>query len=335
MRELLIRYLLGELEPDEHDEVQRRLAESPELCKELAQLRSCFAASCHEETAAEPPRGLAERVTERVASFDGDEGSLESRPATAIAGATEPPAGALGWSLADLTVAGGVMLAVSMLLFPALRESRDGTRRNVCANNQCQLWFIASDFARTHGYFPPVEPHENAGIFAVKLVEFDYISKDDLAVLLTCPGAPLADDIRSKEYKIRIPTSAQLKSMSRSELAEANRHMSPMIAYRFGYFVGPRYHYVRNERHPHSALFADAPGDAEEGEISPNHGGSIVQVIDSGGNLRVLTSCTLPGVEDDLFHNALGMVAAGVGQQDSVLGRSEAVPGTLPFSPNR
>jgi hypothetical protein len=325
---------LGELEPEEHDEVQRRLAESPELRKELSQLRACFAASCHDEPTTEPPRGLAERVTERVTCFDGDEESLESRRAMAIAAVTDPPAGALGWSLADLAVAGGVMLAVSMLLFPALRESRDGTRRNVCASNQQQLWFIVKGYEQNRGYFPPVEPHENAGIFAVKLVDGDYISADDLAILLTCPGAPVADQIRRNEYKIQIPMVAQLKSMSPSELAEAKRRMSPMIAYRFGYFVGPRYCYVRNERQSYSALFADAPGE-EEGENSPNHGGPIVQVMNAGGNLRVLTSCKIPDVEDDLFHNALGIVAAGVGQQDSVLGRSEAVPGTLPFSLDR
>ena len=39
MRELLIRYLLGELEPHEHDAVQQQLAASPELRRELSQLR--------------------------------------------------------------------------------------------------------------------------------------------------------------------------------------------------------------------------------------------------------------------------------------------------------
>ena len=59
MRELLIRYLLGELEPHEHDAVQQQLAESPELRRELAHLRSCFANAVQDDDPDEPPRGLA------------------------------------------------------------------------------------------------------------------------------------------------------------------------------------------------------------------------------------------------------------------------------------
>jgi hypothetical protein len=334
MRELLIRYLLGELEPEEHDAVQRELAASPELRGELAHLRSCFAESSHsEETGAVPPRGLAERVTERVTNSDE---MLVSPYGLSRADASEPPTGALGWSLADLTVAGGVVLAVSMLLFPALRESRDGTRRTVCQHNQSQLWFIVSDYADKHcGFFPRVEPNENAAIFAVKLVEENYISAEDLAVLLVCPGAPLAHKIRSKEYAIKIPTVAELQAMTPAEYEEAKQHMSPMIAYRFGSFVGPQYYYIRKEPGPHSALFADAPGDGEDGVISPNHGGTITQVMNANGNLRVLTSCTMPGLNDDLFHNARGRRAAGLGRDDAVLGSGETSPGTLPVAIGR
>jgi hypothetical protein len=163
MRELLIRYLLGELDASEHEDVQRRLAASPELRQELAHLRSCFAATCRPDDPAEPPRGLAQRTSDRIAGHGSNlasklSGDDESR-ANAIAEVIDPPAGALGWSLADLTVAGGVILAVSMLLFPALRDSRDGTRRNVCQNNQRQLWRLVSLYANDHGgYVPEVYP---------------------------------------------------------------------------------------------------------------------------------------------------------------------------------
>jgi hypothetical protein len=330
MRELLIRYLLGELEPEEHDAVQRELAASPELREELAELRACFAASLKsEETGAEPPRGLAQRVTERVTNSD----EMIASPYGISPVEPDPPAGVLGWSLADLTVAGGVALAVCMLLFPALRDSRDGTRRTVCQNNQRQLWFVVSGYAENHcDFFPRVEPNENAAIFAVKLVEENYISADDLAVLLVCPGSPIAHEIRSNDYRIQIPTLAKLRAMTPAEYEEAKKHMSPMIAYRFGYFVGPQYYYIRNEPGLHSALFADAPGNVAEGEISPNHGGSVTQVMNADGSLRVLTSCSMPGANDDLFRNALGRVAAGIGRDDAVLGRGETSPGTLPVA---
>lgn len=340
MRELLIRYLLGELQPSEQQDLQRRLAASPELRRELAHLRNCFAASCQIDEPAEPPRGLAQRTTERVAGFDchGDAAMPVFSPhcVTAIAEATDPPAGALGWSLADLTVAGGVVLAVSMLVFPALRDSRDGTRRNVCQHNQIQLFRLVSDYAQDHGgYVPPVQPNENAGIFTVRLVERGYISADDLALLLVCPGAPLADSIRSGQFAIKIPTSARLRTMSASELAAARRNMSPFFAYRFPYRIGPQIHYIRDERLPLSPLFSDTSGDEQHDLMSPNHGGSIVQVMNQDGSIKALTSCTVPGIDDHVFRNALGVVAAGVGRQDSVLGRSEATPGIVSIAPGR
>jgi hypothetical protein len=329
MRELLIRYLLGELDEREHDEVQRRLADSAELRRELAHLRSCFSSSCQsDDLAAEPPTGLAERTTERVAGSDGD-GDEESAwvSSRAIHDASDVPAGALGWSLADLTVAGGVVLAVSMMLFPALRDSRDGTRRHVCQNNQRELWLLVANYAQDHGgYVPQVKPNENAGIFAVRLVEGGYITADDLSVLLVCPGAPLAAAVRSGQFAIQIPTSVQLAAMSDRELAEARKRMSPFIAYRFPYRLGPNYYYIRDDRRALSPLFSDTSGTEQDGLMSPNHGGSIVQVMNQDGSLKALTTCTLPGLNDNLFRNALGHVAAGLSRQDSVLGCSEAMP---------
>src|SRR5687768_9530297 len=98
MRELLIRYLLGELEPHEHDEVQRQLAANPELRRELAHLRSCFSSSLEsEDDPAEPPRGLAERTAVRVSESDSYD-ALPSREST-LTESYDPPAGALGWNL--------------------------------------------------------------------------------------------------------------------------------------------------------------------------------------------------------------------------------------------
>ncbi len=326
MRELLIRYLLGELEPHEHDAVQRQLAESAELRRELAHLRTCFAASCQSnDDPDEPPRGLAERTTVRVAESDSYD-ALPSREA-AISEAADPPAGALGWSLADLTVAGGVILAVSMLLFPAIRDSRDGTRRNVCQNNQYQLWRLVATYKENNrGYVPFVQPNENAGIFTVRLVERDYISADDLAKLLVCPGAPLADSIRAGQFVIEIPTQKELDSMLPVELQDARRKMSPFYAYCIGYRVGQQYFYIRDGQFQ-TPVLCDGPGSEQDGLMSPNHGGSIVQVMNLDGNLKVLTSCKVQGGADDLFLNTAGDVAAGYGRQDSVLGRSETTPG--------
>jgi hypothetical protein len=329
MRELLIRYLLGELDAIEHDDVQRRLAASPELRRELTRLRECLAATAEDDsTFGETPRGLAERTAERVTIGCDDPLGFSVDRAMALAAATDPPAGVLGWSLADLTVAGGVVLAVSMLLFPALGDSRNATRRVVCQNNQRQLWFVLANYAEDHeGYYPRIGPNQNAGSFAVELVDKEYIGAEDLAVLLVCPGAPLADAIRSGQFVMRVPSSAAMRSMSRSQLAVARRMMSPFYAYRFPYRVGDRYLDVRDQRLPLSPVFSDTSGAKQDGFMSPNHGGDVVQVTNQDGSLKSLRSNSVPGFDDNLFLNAIGLVAAGVSRQDTVLGRSEATPG--------
>ena len=141
MRDQLIRYLMDELGPDERRAVDDKLARSEQLRRELAYLQSCLlpaddAACTHAD---EPPRGLAERTVGIIADNEnGNRRLIPSRSAayaTAVDALTETPR----WSLADLTVAGGVFLAISMLFLPAVRESRDAARRTKCANNLNQM----------------------------------------------------------------------------------------------------------------------------------------------------------------------------------------------------
>jgi hypothetical protein len=73
-------------------------------------------------------------------------------------------------------------------------------------------------------------------------------------------------------------------------------------------------------------VLADAAGDEDHGSMSPNHGGHIVLVQCGDGNLQMLTSVTLPGLNDDMYHNNLGKVAAGMGPLDTVLAPSDVTP---------
>jgi len=321
MRELLIRYLLGELDAHEQRQLEERLRTSAELRSELAHLQSCFAAARETDQAAdEPPRGLARRVTDSVC------GDNPPRPVAPAAAEIEPPSSALGWSLADMTVAGGVLLAVSMLLFPALRDSRDATRRTVCQNNQREISMLLFRFASDNGgrYFPCIAPGENGGSFAMQLVEGGYVDAEDMSVLLICPSGPLADKIRASEYSVWIPRRAELESMTTPQLAEVRQRMSPFFAYQFPYYDGEKYVYMRDQRNPFGLLISDTSSTDED--MSPNHDG-FLQAIGADGRLRYLKSCEVPGGDKDVYRNARGEVAAGCDRSDIVLGRSEATPG--------
>ena len=60
------------------------------------------------------------------------------------------------------------------------------------------------------------------------------------------------------------------------------------------------------------ADLSDAPSNDASG-MSPNHGGSIIQVLYSGRSVGVLTSAKVKGGHDDMFSNMEGNVAAGYG----------------------
>jgi hypothetical protein len=336
MREQLIRYLLGEMDEDERREMRALLQDNPELQSELSRLRTCFAE--HQDSEELPaPRSLAERTADRVSNSDEFEleamtsGAKPFRPA-GDAPIGEPSGGILGWSLADLTVAFGVMLAVSMLVFPALRDSRESTRRVGCLDHQRQLGVLLFLRARDHGGFVPrVYPGQNAGNFAAQLIREGYVKPEDLAVILVCPAAPLADEIRHGRLKLPQPQQELLRSMSSAELKPVTANMSPFFGYRMPQKIGDDYVYAPINSPMHfgiDPLCGDTLGDGLA-STSSNHGGNIVQILCWDGSARTFAASALPQLRDDLFHNDLGMVAAGLGWHDAVLAPSNAEPGLL------
>lgn len=328
MREQLIRYLLGELDEGERRNLQTQLKASPELQAELAHLRQCFASNQEDDDFGEsPPRNLAERTADRVSHSDDNWGVAPQRPPSGFQAAGDAPAGILGWSLADLTVAGGVMLAVSMLLFPAISNSRYETRRNVCQRNLAQLGqFLALNAADHGNFFPQVLSDQTAGMYVVRLIERGYADPAELAPLLVCPGAPLADEIRSGRLKIYLPNAEVLRVMTADQQAKFAATASMFYNYRLPYRIGSDLYFIRDDHRKLSPVLSDASPAAGVELVSPNHGGPIVQVQFADGHCLTLTSCLLPASGDDLFRNKMGIVAAGLDRQDVVLAPSDARP---------
>lgn len=328
MREQLIRYLMGELDDEECRQVRLQLRENPALQQELQRLRECLAVNRDgdEELGPVPSRNLAARTAQFIS--DSDEYELEKAAAQAgtMTSAGDPPAGVLGWSLADLSVAFGVMMAVSMLVFPAIRDSREGTRRIVCADHMRQIGqLLQLRAANKGGYLPPVQPGETAGVYAARLVEEAYVSPEDLTPLLVCPAAPLANEVRAKRMIIFIPNAQMIRNMSPERLAHVTAQLSPFYAYRLPYQVNGDFQYIRDERSPYSPVLSDTAGDIGN-SMSQNHGGSILQVLCQDGHVRVLNTYILPEMNDDLFHNNMGRVSVGLGPHDAVLAPSDTVP---------
>src|SRR5262249_5700014 len=145
---------------------------------------------------------------------------------------------------------------------------------------QRQLWGLITIYANDRsGLFPRIGPNDPAGSFAAQLIARHYVSPKDLALIMGCPGSPLADDVRAGRKKpFDLPSAEAIGGMTIDEYRQAAAKMSPCYAYRFPYRIGPEYYYIRDEHRPLSPVLADASAEEEGGILSPNHGGSIVLV---------------------------------------------------------
>jgi hypothetical protein len=215
-----------------------------------------------------------------------------------------------------------------MLLFPAIRNSREGTRQNICQNNQHQLFVLASTFSGEHGeFFPKIDEKDHGGAFVAQLITGEYTNNKNIAVWLICPSSPLADKIRSGQVVFQLPTAEQIRAMAKTQRDRFTAQASPCYAYTLPKRVDHVYRYVKNDHSPLTPVFSDATSDGANDPMTPNHRGAVVQVQFAGGNVRTLTSWKLPLLDDDLSHNDLGYVAAGVRQNDIVMGNSDVTPG--------
>jgi hypothetical protein len=162
-------------------------------------------------------------------------------------------------------------------------------------------------------------------MFAVKLLEKGYCDQGELAVLLVCPAAPLANKVRAGEFVVHVPTMTRLYTMGPVARAEARQIMSPFYAYQFPHFVDNRYIYPRDAEQNLAPVLSDTSDVAPGETMSPNHNG-VVQVLFGHGGVRLLQSCVVPTYNDDMYRNARGVVAAGISRRDFVLGHSGATP---------
>jgi hypothetical protein len=336
MRDLLIRYLLGELDEAEQRRLEERLHANADLRRELEYLRACFSASQEPARGAGgPPRGLAHRTAEHITGLSDEAAELAGeeprvRPAADELARDEPVA-APRWSMADLSVAGGVFLAVAMLLLPALRDSRDGSRLRGCTNNLRQIYVSLDGYSEKNGgHFPRVGPNEHTGIWVARLVDGGFADPQQIKLQLVCRASAMGDEVAAGRLSIPDPTMVLLRRASGDELLRRRQYMSGTYAYRVGFIDNKgkyKYKCLENRRLAHEPLISDLPSFEAAQPKSANHGGCGTNVLFQDGNVRFLTNCQLPGLADeDLYLNILGWPAAGYGEGDIVLLTSGEFP---------
>lgn len=349
MREELVQYLLGELDEPGARAVEQRAEADPQIRKQLEHLRSCMALgeTCPDSNESSdqqsevnsdgPPAGLADRVADSVhdlaLGLSGSSATHQSSGTTDVVVAPDVDHGSSrsSWSLVDGAVAAGVIMAVGMMLLPALAGSRDASRRIACENNMRQVGYALQQYANEHGgLFPHVHPGENAGIFSVRLADGEYLDRKEVPKLVACPASQMAEQMAAGRT-IVIPTDQQLAKLSGRALAQVRESMGGNMAYRLGYVEGPLYRPVRNSDSSRSPMLSDAPSLSSGSPVSNAHGCGV-NVWFQDGSVRFRQTCQSPADDDNIYMNRQGKPAAGDGWNDAVLVPSRQTPGVMPIS---
>ena len=317
MREQLLGYLLGALEPQECEQVEEHLASDRVLQQELELLRTSLEPLELDDELYVPPSGLAAETCALVAKQ-----SQAATPASRLTSGEAASSTSNAWRFIDWAVAVGIFVAGTMLFFPALQCSRVNSQLARCQYNLHQLYLSQAEFSnRNQGYFPAIPLTGNlaaAGVYAPKLHDKQYFQDSRLVV---CPSSALA-----QEGNFRIPTAEEVLAASGADLVELRRMMGGSYGYHIGHMENGHIHGTRNLQRASFAIMADAPSLQLPNYQSENHGGHGQNVTFEDGHVKFLTSCQIRDSRDNIYCNDEGKLAPGLNADDSVIGHSGLMP---------
>ncbi|HWB11154.1 MAG TPA: hypothetical protein VG826_18140 [Pirellulales bacterium] len=324
MRDQLLGYLLGALEPAEREEVEARLLIDAELEEDLACLRGKLdnlglaSDGDGDNERCDPPAGLAARTCNYVA-------------ARATVSPKYVPAPVGGWRVQDMVVGGGIFLAACMLIFPAIAQRLSSARITNCQNNLRAIGVALQQYSDYYGGFFPLVPEQGplavAGMYGPVLNELGLVEG---SAVLVCPSSPLA----AERETFMVPALAKVIETPAAELPLVQSRMGGSYGYTFGYNENGHYRGHRNRGRVRFALVADSPGE-QSGDPSPNHGGAGQNVLFEDMHVGFMKHCRISDCDDHIYINRDGYVGAGIGSDDAVIGRSSDRPVTFQRLPAR
>lgn len=348
MRNDLVGFLLGALEPDEARRVEESLADPQRggaLRGDLARLQRALEPLAADRMPFVAPAGLAARTLRGIASArDAAERAAAPvghaareaaahRPQAGAPHRHRPPRAASGWSddrpvpversmnWIDKAILAATALAACVLLFPAVGALVSRSRATQTERRLARVGEALQGYAASHRHYPsPPDggPMSRGGLYAPLLVSEHRIVADDGTLLV--PGSPL-----SRSGTFRIPT---IQALEDARDTDAFEEMVRSMGGDFGYTLGHRDAAGRLQpivglHRRHHPLMADAP-DAS-GERSDNHADGLHHVLWEDGHVDRLDESRIH-VEDHLFRNHDGMPAAGKDPEDAVIGDSHHQP---------
>ncbi len=321
MREQLLGYLLGALEPSEQASVEALLATDPDLRRELERLRVSLGAlddaSEEEEQDLEPPPGLGARTFQFVRSHAGwgNRGQLAGSPGA--------------WKAPDYMIAAGIFFVASMLVFPAIQNSRAGARLTACQDKLRQLGVALTQYGQVYGCLPFIPATGNlaaAGSYAPMLQQAGMLTSP---AQIVCPESQLA-----QKRDFRVPTVAELEHAGPTILTVLHRSMGGTYGYHPGHIENNRYVPTRVHGREHFAVMADA-ADESGSDHSLNHAKRGQNVLCQSGRVVFIVIPRLIENGDHIYVNDYGVKGAGRGANDSSICNSAVPPLVIPVPVTR
>ncbi len=348
MREDLLGFLLGALEPDEERRIVEALLRDPDLRAELERLRESLRPLQQSEEVFEPPAdlvfktmsGIPERIVENE-PFVGAETSVgdtgagdagatgeEKQPKNAVSGLSPMPVPATSspwrWMDAFATVAATTVLAG--LVLPGILRERASSRSVACQEQLRTAGTALFEFLThsTDSRFPQLEvdgPEAFAGRYATALAEAGLISFERP---LWCPSL----DIPVAWQHRPLPSHAELHQASPAHLAFLQEGAGGHYAYSLGVRDQGRYFAPRFESRPYFAILADSPLDRFSGS-GEAHEGRGFNILFEDGHVAFAAQPNAFDWGDHPFLNRSGEVEAGVDRNDAILAPSPMPPFAL------
>ena len=345
MREDLLGYLLGALEPHEARRVEELLKTDPLLREELASVEAMLRPLEDESDVVDDfPAGLIERTLANLPPLgetphqDQVTDSTEPRVVLAelptLGMSTEPAMRPtrrwMDWAAGSFAAA--VLLG---LLLPSLAEGRFAARRDACQDQLRRFGTAITQFVMLNQQqkLPSVAesgPEAFAGVYAIRLFEAGLL--DDPSMRL-CPSLAFGRDVHSEQAFSELNEfvgSKQLHSVSTDQLIRWQQRAGGDYAYSLGVIDGNHYSTPRYEARSSFAVMSDSPiASFDDHEIQANqvgHSGRGMNVLYEDGRVQFISIESLQSMPDHPLLNDRGTVEAGVDLDDAVLAPSWRPP---------
>jgi len=228
------------------------------------------------------------------------------------------------WRRVDELVAAALLLLVGGLGVVWLARARVDHHVVACADNLRQFHQALSAYAdNNHDQFPAVgaeHPKNFAGSFVAALNEARVMPA---GLSVGCPGDP--------PQPPSAVTFDALARLNADDFQSVTRSLAGCYAYSLGYLEpgGGGLFGLTRSMDGRLPIMADAPAGDGPYEVRPgnsaNHEGKGQNVLFIDGHVEFRPTRSV-ALDDDIYLNTAGRVAAGRGSRDTVLGRSDARP---------